>query len=170
MTTLDKVNVGVLKHNELEYVCNQFIICLNAELEKVKYLGEEKQLAIDTFIASTIFETKLHTLLTEQRMQSLIDSVFSSSAITDFILCLTDQFAFFLESDDFENRHLVYNIANQLWQTGTSSEYTPERIRNSIATNHSFESTVLNLLNNKWIITYVMIYMFGKNSIKSKLE
>lgn len=160
-------NLKSLKADELDYVCKQFVVCLNAELKKTAMFGEDKQTKIKSFITHAVYETKLHTLLTEQRMESLINSVFNDSDITDFMLCLTDQFVFFTHSNDFEDRHLAYNIANQLWQAKTHSHptgYTPARIQDSLATRYDYEQTVVNLMENKWIMTFVMLYMFGQTN------
>lgn len=160
-------NAKSLKHNELDYVCKQFVVCLNAEQRKIKLFSESKQTKIDSFIAGVVHTTKLHTLLTEERMNSLVESIFNDSDITEFMLCLTDQFVFFTHSNDFEDRHLAYNIANQLWQKPTQSHptgYTPARIQSSLATRYNYEQTVENLLENKWIMTFVMLYMFGQTN------
>lgn len=163
------INDHTLRNNELSYLCEQFIVCLDTELIKVSILQDESVARVNHFIASIINTTKLHTLLTKQRMAELQASVFEFSDISEFVLCLTDQFVFFLESEDFEKRHLAYNIAKQIHHNhDQDNNYMPQRITQAFATTHTYEDVVSILLQNKWLITVVMLYMFGQKSILAK--
>lgn len=168
-----------LTMDELVYVETAFRQSLNDELARLGAYNETLLSQLVQFVALKGCELKIHTLLTPGSIEILTEEVFSDVNIRDFVLGLTDriflQLSVFDMEDNVDNA-LYQTLASILtrhqpvqadsWSNGKSKSFCPPRVLDSLNEN-SFSYCVILLRNNAWLITLILIALYGNSAIQS---
>lgn len=147
------------------YFKEKFKVALTSEL--AHRTTEEERVVIYEFLLTVSKKYKLHTLFTKIGIQNAVETVFESSAIRDFVLCVGDRF-FIETSSSFEDNDGIKNIINHITNgmsfyvtskpatRGMASYcYVPDQVLNNV---HSPDLKKI-LENNHWLIIVAMILL-----------
>lgn len=168
-----------LTKKEFSDVQEIFIKCFNSEIKRFQEIVT-KQLIHKTVNIFGVL--KLHTLLRDDTIRTVVETVFNDSDMTDFILCLTDRFGCMTAVDDYADYKIARTIAN-CFSDGSELEVEgylpnnliPEKIAANMALDKSLAEQVF--ITNRFYLVIALIVLFigdtdavdkDENTVKKK--
>lgn len=151
-----------LTKSEFDDVQKIFIKCFNSEIKRF----EEKVTKMLIHKTVNIFGVlKLHTLLRDDTIRTVVQTVFNDSAMTDFILCLTDKFGCLTAVEEYADYKIAKTIAN-CFSAGSELEIEgyipnnliPEKIAANMALDKSLAEQVF--ITNRFYLVIALIVLF----------
>lgn len=151
-----------LTKSQFDDVQKIFIKCFNDEIKRF----DEKVTKILIHKTVNIFGVlKLHTLLRDDTIRTVVETVFNDSAMTDFILCLTDRFGCLTSIEEYSDYKIARTIAN-CFSNGSELEMDgylpnnliPEKIAANMALDKSLAEQVF--ITNRFYLVIAFIVLF----------
>lgn len=123
-------------------------------------LPPENRVKVKGFLLEYIHETTLSGFFVAARISRLRERIFGDSVIQTFILGLTYRFSIMVATSDNEPTELVTTIMTGL--NRALGEYSSSLIPEPIYRNLDIDKveTEKTLLNNFWLVTMVLVYLF----------
>lgn len=149
-----------LTSDQFDDVIKIFIKCFNDEIKRFEESVTKKLIYKTVNVFGVL---KLHTLLRDDTIKTVVETVFEDSVMTDFILCLTDRFGCMTATEDYNGYKIAKTIAN-CFSNGSEIEgylpnsLIPEKIAANIAVDKEMAEQVF--ITNRFYLVIALIVLF----------
>lgn len=137
-----------------------FVNCFDLEMVKAGPTAGERVLA---FYSKAYLNMKLHTLFTEEGLQTYQDEIFMNIEISEFTMSLADRFAIMAGLGDIDDLQVERTIATGIDQAfEQSSAEVKDRVPPQISSNLQRDgNAIFELLRaNRWLVVLVFTCLF----------
>lgn len=132
-------------------------------------LSPEAVASIFDYLSRALPLLNTTTMFVERNLISLRDTVFQDEILRDFILDLTTAFYFFWHESGVKNTNISYHLSVACCNNFTGPDDPNLLVPRDIAIRQNdFDNTYKYLCANKWLVTYVMLYMTVRLSFSKK--
>jgi len=121
-------------------------------------------IVIDSFFITMLSKHRSHTLFNNIAMSDLLDSIFTTESVRDFVLTLTDRLSCFLAC--FNDARIEVNFSNLLlnYKRGNKYSLIPNKIYGSLQPDDKFptiqEEIVDFLMSNTWLVVIISCLLY----------
>jgi hypothetical protein len=143
-------------------------LCISLCQKEFDRLGPLSQREVADFLIRHGVTTNLYSLFVGLTLHGgvgtpgLIQGVFGTRGVSEFILNLSDRLSIMLAVEDFELLALANTLAHGITRTKVTTAKSQSLIPPQTLSNLrvGFEDTVMLLIDNFWLITLVLLYLF----------
>lgn len=131
---------------------------------EIKRLAPDDKAAVVNKLIYNLGVLKFHTLFRDDVIQMVVNTIFEGSALTDFILCLTDRFSILTGVEEYRGNKIAITVANcfgdekPLLETYSPNSFIPEKILANISIDR--DAAVEAFISNRFYLIVALIILF----------